>query len=59
MLGGSLCAQLGTAEAAAARGNANAKQKSLDAYIRQLKASVPNFLTQAQVEILSSLAAAL
>ena len=41
VLGGSLCAQLGAAEAAAARGNANAKQKALDAYIRQLKASVP------------------
>ena len=59
VLGGSLCAQLGAAEAAAARGNANAKQKALDAYIRQLKASVPTFLTQAQVGILSSLAAAL
>ena len=59
VLGESLCAKLGAAEAAAARGNANAKRNVLDAYIRQLKATVPNFLTQAQVEILSTLAAAL
>ena len=53
VLGESLCSKLGAAEAAAARGNANAKRNALDAYIRQLKATVPNFLTQAQVEILT------
>jgi hypothetical protein len=59
VLGSSLCAQLGTAESAAARGNANAKKKALDAYVRQIKASVPTFLTEAEMKILISLVGAL
>ena len=59
LLGNSLCAQLGAAEAAAARGNANAKRTAIAAYVRQLKGAVPSFLTEAQFKILSSLAGAL
>ena len=58
-LGNSLCAQLAAAQAAAARGNANAKRSALAAYVKQLKGAVPGFLTEAQFKILSSLAGAL
>ena len=58
-LGDSLCAQLAAAEAADSRGNASASRSALAAYVRQLKGAVPTFLTDAQFQILSSLANAL
>jgi hypothetical protein len=59
LLGSSLCAQLGAAEAAESRGALESKQQALDAYVKQVIASSRVAFTPAEVEILIRLARAL
>ena len=59
VLGNSLCAHLSSARAAELRGHPHVKQRSIEAYIRQVMASSPVILTADQARILITLARAL
>jgi hypothetical protein len=55
----SLCSKLTAAEAAAARGNANAKKASLNAFVKQVDAQSGKSMTAAEAATLTELAKAL
>ena len=59
VLGNSLCAHLSSARAAELRGHPHMKQRSIEAYVRQVMANSPVILTADQARILTTLARAL